>query len=100
MTHPIRQHQQTLGLDVVREEKGETLRYQDLAVEIDGYDPRSGATTWSVTATPRYARRMLDDDGLPLVAGGVSVETASGPVAVDLRDGTMREPSGNRVADA
>ena len=80
-----------------REEKGEKKRYQDLGVELRGFDPRTGETTWSVVGTRRFARRLANDDDDAMVAGGVALETATGLVAVDLRAGTTRPLAGDLV---
>ncbi len=69
-----------------------TTAFENLDVTIEGFDPRTGATTWTVPLGP--AEAFLDEDERAAVvdASRVLVRAADGPLVVDLENGASRVP--------
>lgn len=74
--------------------KGAEATTKDLAVELQGVDPRSGETTWTFRLVGEDAERAYLDERAPLAPHGVVLPSADGPVALDERTGELE-----RVAD-
>lgn len=74
--------------------KGAEATVKDLAVELQGVDPRSGETTWTFELVGKDAQRAYLDERAPFAPYGVVLPSEEGPVALDERTGELE-----RVAD-
>lgn len=79
------------------DEKGEETTQQDLVVELQGVEPRSGRTTWSYTLTDQDAERVYVDHRAPLAPYGVVLPSDDGPVALDQRTGALEQVADDTV---
>lgn len=71
----------------ITEQRGEDIDWDDLEVELRGYDLRTGEPDWSLSLTSRFARAMWVREVAPLGPGGLVVVTSDGPVHVAYDDG-------------
>ncbi len=74
-----------------------TTAYTDLDVVIEGFDVRSGRTTWSVPLGAAETFLAGRRDATEVSGEEVLVQAAAGPVVVHLGDGTTRRPASEEV---
>lgn len=79
------------------DEQTEQLSWTGVDIAIEGFDPRSGETTWSVPIGTKMwmvggATKFAFADDRTVVA-----RTDDGPLVVDLHDGSTREPGDDEV---
>jgi hypothetical protein len=77
--------------------KGEETTYDDLVVEIQGVDPRTGEVGWTYTLAGKDAERAYVDDRAPLAPYGVVLPGDDGPVALDERSGALEHVAADTV---
>lgn len=77
--------------------RGKKSTYQDLVVELQGVDPRSGEIAWTYAIEGEDAERVYADGQVPLAPYGVVVPSDDGPVALDQRSGDTTPVSDGSV---
>ena len=78
-------------------QEGREAKEKDLAVELQGVDPRTGDVTWSFLLEGDAATRAFTDELAPISPFGVVLPTSDGPVALDERDGGLQSVNGDAV---
>lgn len=77
--------------------KGEKTTYDNLTVELQGVEPRSGEVTWTFSVTGADAERAYVDRRAPLAPYGVVLPSDTGPVALDERTGELEQVADETV---
>lgn len=77
--------------------KGEKPIYDDLVVELQGVDPRTGEVGWTYTLKGEDAERAYVHDRAPLAPYGVVLPGDDGPVALDQRSGALERVAADAV---
>lgn len=83
------------GLRIDQKKKDTT--YDDLTVELQGVDPRTGDVGWTFTLTGEDAERAYVDGRAPLAPSGVVLPSDDGPVALDETTGELESVAADTV---
>lgn len=71
-------------------QKDKEQRDENLAVELQGIDPRTGEVAWRFVLEGRAATRAYADGRAPLAPAGVVLPSTDGSVALDERTGDLQ----------
>ncbi len=77
---------------VVVSKKGwQEPRFKEMTLSVEGYQPRTGETTWSIDSTRSQAVDLVSGRYGPLIRDGrhLVVRTPAGPQLVSTRDGSV-----------
>ena len=77
--------------------KGEETTYENLVVEIQHVDPRTGKVGWNYRLTGKDAERAYVHERAPLAPHGVVLPGDGGPVALDQRSGALERVTDGAV---
>ena len=73
------------------QQEGREPRDKNLAVTLEGVDPRTGETLWSHRLDGADAKAAYAEDKAPIAPYGVVLPSDEGPVALDMRDGQLQQ---------
>ena len=79
------------------DQKGEETTYDDLVLEMQGVDPRTGKIGWAYRLTGKDAKRAYVHKRAPLAPYGVVLPGDDGPVALDERSGARERVAPDAV---
>lgn len=72
------------------QQEGRETKDKDLAVALEGIDPRTGETLWSHRLDGADAKAAYTDQRAPIAPYGVVLPSEEGPVALDMRNGELQ----------